>query len=151
MLTYPQHNSSKLTQILSKYKNTPSFTWGTFDCAIWAMDILEELHGTIPGITKHRELTKKYPYKTKEEGKKFYKEFYDTDDLSEVPSLVLNVERKPISEVKHNDLVYWYVKNRKEGAFGFCNGKRAYFIQREGGAGPYPLYVCSYCWSIENG
>jgi len=65
----------------------------------------------------------------------------------DLPEIILGTPKKDISEVKLGDPVY-YINENNIGILGVCNGKRAYFLQEDGGITARKIEECKYCWSI---
>jgi hypothetical protein len=132
---------NNLTNILQKYKDS-TFSWGKLDCCIFTVKVVEEYTGkTLPFW---REVTF---YKGYRESKKALKKL-GCKDLVDLPSIILNTPKKPISAVKHGEPVY-YINEEGEGILGICNGVRAYFLIKGGGLTTRNVKECLYCWSID--
>ena len=130
-----------LTTIITKYKDT-EFSWKDFDCCLFTVNVVEEFTGRELPLWKEV-----IGYKSYKGAMKALKEL-GCKDLVDLPSVILNTEKKDISEVKHGEPVY-YVNEDGVGILGVCNGVRAYFLQYGGGLTARNVNECKYCWSID--
>ena len=136
-----QYKRTNLTDIIYQYKEN-DFTWGQFDCCIFTVQVIEEfINNKLP---HWRDVVMYKDYKGAMKALKVL----GCDSLEDLPSEVLNTEKKDISKVKLGEPVY-YINEDNIGILGVCNGKRAYFLQREGGLTARNVEECEYCWSID--
>ena len=132
-------NNKTLTDIIYQYEDA-TFSWGEFDCCIFTATIVEEFSGkTLP----HWRNVLQYP-DAKGAAKALKK--LGCKEVLDLPSIILNTEKKDISEVKLGDPVYYVEKER--GLLGICNGARAYFITKDG-LTARNIEACEYCWSVD--
>ena len=129
-----------LTEIIYKYKNN-SFEWGEIDCCIFTASIVEEFFNIDLPYWKNV-----ITYSSEKGAMKALKKL-GCKDLIDLPEIILNTKRKPISEVKLGEPVY-YINEKGRGILGICNGKRAYFLQRGGGLTARNIEECKYCWRV---
>lgn len=129
-----------LTNILEKYKSS-SFSWGEFDCCIFVATVIEEHTGKQLPYWKEV-LT----YKNYKESVKALKKL-GCKKIEDLPGVILNKPKRPVSEVKHGDPVY-YINEDGVGILGICNGVRAYFLQKGGGLTARSIDKCKYCWNV---
>jgi len=129
-----------LTQIIYQYKDT-SFSWGELDCCIFSIVVIEEFNNKTFPLWRDVIQYKNYKGAMKALLKLGCKK------LEDLPSIILNTERKDISQVKLGDAVY-YINEDNIGILGVCNGVRAYFLQQGGGLTTRPISACEYCWSV---
>lgn len=130
-----------LTDIIYQYKDY-EFNWETFDCATFSTSVVSEFKQK--DITNFKSIEN---FKDPKGAKRWLKKM-NCKDLSDAPSAFLGVERKPISQVKLGDIVY-YINENNIGVFGVCNGMRAYFLQDKKGLTTRDIQDCVYCWSID--
>ena len=69
------------------------------------------------------------------------------NSVKDLPDIILGTNKKPISEAKLGDPVY-YINEKGEGILGVCNGARAYFLQDKEGLTARLMKDCEFCWSI---
>jgi hypothetical protein len=129
-----------LTDIIYQYRDA-EFSWDKFDCCTFSAKVVSEYKGI--DITNFREIEDFKDYK----GIIRWLAKMKCKELADAPSAFLGVERKPISEVKLGDIVY-FVNEQGEGIFGVCNGCRAYFLQQDKGLTTRNIKDCKYCWSV---
>lgn len=132
-----------LTNIIYKYKDQ-EFNWGEFDCCIFTARIIEEYTGK-----KLPHWRKVVSYRNREDSIKALKRLGCKKGIIDLPSIILNKPKKPISEVKLGDPVYMVREDTGEGLLGVCNGSRAYFVKRPKGITARNIEDCEFCWSID--
>lgn len=128
-----------LTDIIYSHRDD-NFQYGTLDCCIFVAEILEEYHG--------KKLLKEWrSILTYDSVISAYKTLrkLGVRQVIDLPPIMINGERKPISEVKHGDVVYY--REKDGGMLGICNGVRAYFMNHNGLLA-VPVNKCKYCWSF---
>jgi len=130
-----------LTDIIYEYKDT-EFSWGKTDCCTFVADVAFRFKNKVPPSIKAI-----YDYNDYK-GSLVWMKKLNCKSLEEVPSAFIGSEKKPISEVKLGDIVY-YINEEEKGIMGVCNGKRAYFLQYGGGITARNIEDCLYCWSID--
>lgn len=133
-----------LTEIIYQYKDT-EFSWGTYDCCIFAAQIIEEYTGKELPYWKDV-----ITYNDRKGAMKALKNL-GCKELKDLPDVVLGTNIKPIEEAVLGDPVYHIRKDTGEGLLGICNGARAYFVKRPKGITALKLEDCEFCWSLSNG
>jgi hypothetical protein len=133
--------TKNLTNIIYKYKDS-KFNWKDFDCCIFTVSVVEEYtNRTLP---YWREVI---TYTSYIEAMKALKKL-GCKDLIDLPSIILETDRKPISDVKLGEPVY-YKNEEEKGILGVCNGAQAYFLSKDKGLTTRKIEDCLYCWSID--
>jgi hypothetical protein len=130
---------TNMTNIIYKYKHN-DFSWGELDCCIFTASVIEEFTGR--DLPYWKDVLN---YTDKKSAVKTLRKL-GCNELQDLPTIILNKPKQPISEVKHGDAVY-YINEDGTGILGVCNGVRAYFLQLGGGLTTRPVTDCSYCWS----
>lgn len=129
-----------LTAIIYKYKGS-KFSWGKIDCCVFTASVVEEFTGR--DLPYWKDILN---YTNLKESMKTLKKL-KCEKLEDLPSVILNTEKKDISEVKLGEPVYC-INEDGIGMLGICNGVRAYFLQTGGGLTARPIEDCLYSWSI---
>lgn len=130
-----------LTDIIYQYKDK-QFTWGVYDCCVFVATCVEQYTGK--ELPKWKEVVN---YKNKNGAMKALRKL-GCKKLSDLPQIILDTPKIPISKVKTGYPVY-YVNEEGEGILGICNGAQSYFINREKGLATRRTEECLYCWSID--
>jgi len=130
-----------LTSIIYKYKDL-KFNWKDFDCCIFTVNVVEEYTGC--PLPLWREVI---DYTNFRGAMKALRKL-GCKDLKNLPDIILDTPKKPISEVKLGEPVY-YINEEGEGILGVCNGAQAYFLKRNDGLVTRKIENCLYCWSID--
>lgn len=131
---------NNLTHIIYKYKDD-KFSWGKLDCCLFSAKVIEEY--TSRDLPYWREVN----YSNRLQAMKIIKRL-GCNTLLDLPKLVLGTNKKPISQVKLGELVY-YIEETGEGIFGICNGAQSYFLNKEVGLVTRKTEDCIYSWSID--
>ena len=129
-----------LTEIIYQYEKA-NFTWGEFDCCIFTASVVEQYSGK--KLPHWREVL---TYTNWSEAKKALRKL-GCKRLEDLPDIILGEEKADISEAKTGDPVY-YINEDGIGVLGVCNGKRAYFLQLDGGLTARDIEDCEFCWSV---
>ena len=132
-----------LTDILYQYKNT-KLEYGVIDCCVFTARVVEEYFNLDLPLWKELLVYDNYNDALRVLRKNNIK------SIQELPTVILGVEKKPISEVKLGEPVY-LINANGQGVLGICNGMRAYFIQPDVGLIALPIDKCLYAWEIDNG
>lgn len=132
---------ANITTILQKYKEF-NFKFNEMDCCLFVSKVLEDYYGE-PITT----VWDNVQYSNLREAVKTIRKL-GCKDMSELPSKVLNVPRKNINNVEYADIVY-YINEDNMGIMGVCNGKRSYFLGKNGKLTARDTNECLYCWSVE--
>jgi len=135
------YSNKNLSNIIYQYENE-NFSYGKFDCAIFAASIIDEYADK--NLLKLKEDINYTNYRGAMKALKNLK----CETLEDLFGIILNKPKKDISKVKLGEPVY-YINESGEGIIGICNGVRAYFIQIGGGLTTRPITDCLYCWSIK--
>jgi len=132
---------NNLTDIIYKYKDS-KFSWKNFDCCIFTVNVIQEY--TNRNLPYWEDAI---GYTTYSGAMKALKNL-GCKTLVELPEIILGTPKKPISEVKLGEPVY-YINEEGEGILGICNGAQAYFIAKGDGLVTRKIEDCLYCWSID--
>lgn len=130
-----------LTDIIYKYENS-EFNWKNFDCCIFTVNVVEEYAG------RNLPLWRDVISYTSFRGAMKALQKLGCKELKDLPEIILDTPKKPISEVKVGEPVY-YVNEEGEGILGICNGAQAYFLAKGEGLVTRKIENCLYCWSID--
>lgn len=131
-----------LTDILYKYKNT-KLEYGNIDCCVFTAKVVEEYFNLDLPLWKDLLIYDNYKDAIRTLRKNGIK------SVEDLPTAILGVEKKPISEVKLGEPVY-AVNEEGQGVLGVCNGMRAYFLHSKVGLMAVPIETCLYAWEVPN-